>query len=352
MLLHRNAYFVVLLMLTATLATLSTAADPPESEKKKSGSQKSPITSLPKISPALHEALQNKQYAAAIRKIDVLFTKNPTAGDYLLYLKGRAQTELKIYDGALNTFEQLEKEFPKSRWISRARFGRADLFIRQRDYREAGEIYEAEAKRLLSDGRRDELAGITLEFTERYFEGIPSEDPAAEKNPNYQQALTYYLETLKLSPSRNRRQKIELRIARCLQETKQLPQAVAAYQTFLKQYTSEKIKPEQRASDELEVSARFQLGRAQLAAGQPAESRKTWQNFLTSNVAKKSGWRSASRSSLSAGKHVRRSRSANRRRPGSGCCSIRKVSQNLSETQTRPESRIRNCAKLHSSWPV
>ncbi|MCH7685793.1 MAG: tetratricopeptide repeat protein, partial [Planctomycetes bacterium] len=237
----------------------------------------------------MHDALQNKEYAAAIRLIDVVLTENPTSGDYLLYLKGRAQTELKIYDGALNTFEQLEIEFPKSPWIARARFGRADVFIRQRDYREAGQIYEAEAKRLLSDGRRDQLAGITLEFAERYFEGIPSEDPAAEKKPDYQQALTYYRETLKLSPSLNRRQKIELRIARCLQETKQLPQAVAAYRKFLKQYTSDDTKPEQRASDKLEVTARFQLGRAQLAAGQPAEARKTWQDFLTSDVAKKTG---------------------------------------------------------------
>jgi tetratricopeptide (TPR) repeat protein len=287
MLLCRNAYLVVLL--TATLTSLSTAADPPESENKKAEKQKSPITSLPKIAPALHEALQNKEYAAAIRLIDATLSKKPTVGGYLLYLKGRAQTELKIYDGALNTFEQLEKGFPKSPWIARSRFGRADLLIRQRNYREAGQIYEAEAKRLLSDGRRDELAGITLEFAERYFEGIPFDDPAAEKKPNYQQALTYYWETLKLSPSLNRRQKIELRIARCLQETKQLPQAVAAYEKFLKQYTSKDIKPEQRASDELVVQARFQRGRAQLAAGQPAEARKTWQDFLTSDVAKKAG---------------------------------------------------------------
>ena len=104
------------------------------------------------------------------------------APDYLLYLKGRAQTELTQYDAARATYDLLEEKHKESRWAARSRFGRADILVRKRDYRAAADVYRAEAERLLSDGRRDELAGIYLEFADRYFEGIPAADPSASRD--------------------------------------------------------------------------------------------------------------------------------------------------------------------------
>src|SRR5690606_13258684 len=108
-----------------------------------------------------------------IENIDIALADPKAPADYLLYLKGRAQTELRQYDEALATFSKLEGDHPNSLWLPRSRFGRAEVFQRKRDYRVAGEIYQAEANRLLSDGRRDELTGIYLEFADRYFEGLP-----------------------------------------------------------------------------------------------------------------------------------------------------------------------------------
>ena len=85
--------------------------------------------------------------------------------------------------------------------------------VRQRNYRAAGAIYRTEAERLLSDGRKDELTGIYLEFANRYFDGIPDKNPGAAQKPDYKQALTYYQQALSLNPSRRNRQQIELRIA-------------------------------------------------------------------------------------------------------------------------------------------
>ena len=251
--------------------------------------KKPSVTSLPEVPAALHDALQSKDFDKAIELIDAGIQKGDIESiDYWSYLKGRAQTELKQYDAAMETLKDLEQRFPKSRWLARSRFQRADVFVRQRNYRAASEIYQNEAKRLLSDGRKDELAGIYLEFADRYFEGVSANDPLARKKPDYKQALTYYQQSLNLKPSLTRRQKVELRIARCQQELKQLPQAIAGYQRFLNQYASEKTKAELKASAELEVQARFQLGSAQLAAGQRAEARKTWQDFLVNDVAKES----------------------------------------------------------------
>ncbi|MCH8829238.1 MAG: tetratricopeptide repeat protein [Planctomycetes bacterium] len=173
--------------------------------------------------------------------------------------------------------------------MARARFGRADVHVRQRDYRTAGKIYQTEAERLLSDGRQNELTAIYLEFADRYFDGVPAKGPTAEKKPNYAQALTYYQRALQLRSGKTRKQKIEFRIARCLQELRRYPQAISSFRAFLKKHAGKETKDENRVAAKLEVEAQFQLGRALLLSRRFAEARKTWQDFLTSDAAKKAG---------------------------------------------------------------
>ena len=49
---------------------------------------------------------------------------------------------------------------------------------------------------LLSNGRRDELTGIYLEFADRFFEGEPEKGPTTKKQPDYNQALSFYQQAL------------------------------------------------------------------------------------------------------------------------------------------------------------
>jgi len=106
--------------------------------------------------------------------------------------------------------------------------------VRQRNYRAAGLIYQAEATRFLSTDRRDELAGIYLEFADRYFEGDKN-NPSPKGKPDYTQALTYYQESLKLKPGVATRRRVELRIAHSQRELGQTEEAITTYQSFLKQ---------------------------------------------------------------------------------------------------------------------
>ena len=75
-------------------------------------------------------------------------------------------------------------------------------------------------------------------------------------------------------------------MARCLQELAKFPEAIAAWQEFLNRYASADTPDERRAPPELEIDARYRLGHAQLAAGQPAAARRTWQDFLATPVAR------------------------------------------------------------------
>ncbi|MDG2222080.1 MAG: tetratricopeptide repeat protein [Rubripirellula sp.] len=252
-----------------------TAVNGADSDKRSS------ITSLPPISRAIHDAMQSRDYATAVKQIESALGKKGTkARDYLLYLQGVALTEAEQYDAALVTLEKLVEQFPDGEWASRARFGKAHIHVLRRQYTEAGEIYALEAERLLSRGRKDDLAQIYLEFADRYFDGIPTEDPSQAKQPDYQQALTYYTEAVKLGPTIGLRQQIEFRIARCQQELQQNDNAIASYQSFLQQHGEADPTSETPAPEAMLAEVRYQLGLTQLAASLPTQTRRTWRDFI------------------------------------------------------------------------
>ncbi len=248
---------------------------------EKPGTEKPAVTSAPHIPLEVERALQSREFDQAVTAIDAQLAKPETEHpDYLLYLKGRALTELKRYDEAVAAFTAIEQDHAEGEWVSRARFGRADVFVRTRNYQAAGQVYKAEAERLLSRDRKDELAQIYLEFADLYFEGVPAKDPSQNKQPDYQQALTYYQQALQLGPTRPLRQRMEFRVARCFQELGNHGEAIAHYQRFIAEHGSDKTPDGERAPAEMQVAVRFQLGKTQLAAGQPVEARRTWEDLI------------------------------------------------------------------------
>jgi uncharacterized protein YfaS (alpha-2-macroglobulin family)/tetratricopeptide (TPR) repeat protein len=261
------------LFLAAALlpAAVNRAADEPVT--------KASVSSLPRIGAAIHDALQSREFARAVKLIDAESAKAGAPVDYLLYLKGRALIEAGKLDEAVAAFTAIEEKHPDSEWVSRARFGRADVLVRARNYQAAGQIYKAEAERLLSRDRKDELAKIYLEFADRYFDGVPAKDPAQTLHPDFQQALTYYQEVLKLGVTSSLQQRVEFRIARCLQQLNNPGEAIAAYQRLLAKADPKAIAKVELPK-EVVAEAKYQLGASQLAAGQPAEARRTWQDFL------------------------------------------------------------------------
>lgn len=256
-------------------------------ENDKPARPKPEVTSVPHLPDAINSALQDRDFDKAVGLLDQQLAAEKVANpDYLLYMKGRALAEAGKSDEALAVYDGLEKTYPKSVWLSRSRFGRGAVHARERRFELAATIYRAETERLLSNQRTDELTGIYLEFADRFFEGVPVAGPTSERKPDFAQALGYYQQALQLQPSQELRRKTELRVARCHLELNQHGEAINAYQAFLKTWCDARLAAEKRAVSGQEAEARYQLGRAQLAAGQPAEARKTWQDFLASEVVK------------------------------------------------------------------
>ncbi|MEZ6055621.1 MAG: tetratricopeptide repeat protein [Planctomycetaceae bacterium] len=242
------------------------------------------ITSLPQIDAEIHQLMQSRKFEEAAKAIDKSLSDpkvDPNTVDYLLYLKGRALAEGGDLNGAMATFRRIETEYKEGRWVSRARFGQADILVKGRDYQAAGKIYQKEAERLLSRERKDELAEVYLEFADRYFDGIPSDDPAKVKQPDFGQALAYYQEALKLGPTVGLRQKIEFRVARCYEETGNTGSAIDAYRVFLQQHGGKEPKSGERVAVATEVEASYRLGDVLLKGGQREAARKVWQEMST-----------------------------------------------------------------------
>ncbi|WP_182868017.1 tetratricopeptide repeat protein [Rhodopirellula sp. JC639] len=257
---------------------------PGEREHSVESATRPAISGVVGIPAAVHDAMQDRRYQDAIKAIESQLQENGVeAADYLLYLKALALSHLDRGNDAVAAYLDLERRFPGSDWISRSRFGRAAVAVSNRQYNVAGEIYRAEAERLLSRGRKDELAKIYLEFADRFFEGVPASEPIGVKKPDYGQALEYYREAKKLGPTTKRQQQIEFRIARCIEQLNQLDEAIKAYEQFLADHGGNDPKSGSSASIALRSDAMYRLGLCQLKNNQQSAARRTWQDFLSQN---------------------------------------------------------------------
>ncbi|HQU41753.1 MAG TPA: tetratricopeptide repeat protein, partial [Pirellulales bacterium] len=193
--------------------------------------------------------------------------------EWLAYLKARALYLAGSYDDSLAAYKAAEQKFPDSRWQRRYRFGRALALARKGDFQAAEQIYRAEAEHLLSADRKQELAAIYLEFADNYFEPADEQQP-----PDYAKALEFYNKALEVGPQPEKREEIELRVARCYQQLGNHQEAANRYTQFTKDHPA----------SPLDIEARYRLGEAHLAMGQREEARRTWQDLLATYADNKS----------------------------------------------------------------
>ena len=230
-----------------------------------------------KLPEKIGELFQDRKYDEALKALDEALAAKDAQRDYLLYHRGRALHLLQKYDEAVKVFTDIETTFKTSPWARRARLSRAVSLARKGDFKAAEEIYKSEAKTLLSLERKQEIAGIYLEFADAFF---APKDPIATK-PNYAKALEFYKQALAIGGLPESVENIELRIARSMQKLDQHDNAIAAYRAYLEKHKL--IKPYAKVAEEQkqrDIEARFYLGEVLLAKGDTNEARRTWQDLL------------------------------------------------------------------------
>jgi len=220
---------------------------------------------VPLLSPRVRLLMQDRNYAEARTAIDEEAKAKDAPHDYLNYLKGWSFYLEKQYEAATAALGEFEKQFPQSPWLRRARFAKAMALARKGDARAAEVIFRAEAEYLLSADRKQQLAGIYLEFADAHFR------PAKrDQKPDYAKALQFYQKALEMGPKPDKRAEVELLVAQCHQQTDNNAEAAKAYAAFIAAHPNHA----------LEIEARYRLGQCRLAEGNLREARRVWQDLL------------------------------------------------------------------------
>ena len=266
----------------------------------------------PLVPEPVRRLMQDRNYSEAVKAIDQAAAAKDVPRDYLAYLKGRALSLANRYDEAAAAFDALQKDFPRSPWLRRARFAKAVMLTRKGDFRAAELIVQAEAEYLLSADRKQRIAGVYLEFADALFK-----PPKDTEKPDYARAAEFYQKALEAGPEPAKRIEVELLLAECRQQSS-VNAAAGLYQQFIQNHPRHA----------LEVEARFRLGECWLATGDLKQARRAWQDLLAAYP--DSPVRAGGRGTVSACPHVEHPRAKKRRRVESRCGGVADVRRAVS----------------------
>jgi len=266
-----------------SLLILALVASPAQAEEKK--------PTLSKLDVA-EAALQAKGYAAAIGSIDEYLKSSPEDADEARYLKASALYLSGKHDGAAVEAGEVVKQFPKSAWLRKARFLQAQALISQKKFKEAEQIYEEEAFRLLSEARKHEIAGVYVKFADALAKK-PDPNDVGVPPPNYNKAYSLYKRALEMEIGRALKDDVVFKKARAIHEARNYGQATNDYRAYLKEFDPEWTgpagSPERARNQKREnpppagrhrLEARYHLADAQLRQGQHAYARQNAEDLL------------------------------------------------------------------------
>ena len=132
------------------------------------------------------------QYDAAVSAADAyLAAPGSKAADEAAYLKAIALYNAEKFDAAVQAADAVLKAYPKSVWVRKALYLKGTALARQRKFEAAEAIYEAEAHRLLSAARKQEIAGIIVKFADQLATEPDPKDIGATP-PNFAKAYEIY----------------------------------------------------------------------------------------------------------------------------------------------------------------
>ena len=276
---RRHVAFCAVLLFVSTLVLSPTPA-----------AENTPETDHPLRSP--RAAIRAREYNSAIQEIDGLLGKADTPTDEALYLKALALHHLEEYERAVQVSDQLIKQHSDSAWFRKARFLKASALTEQRKFEVAEKIYEEEASRLLSEGRKQDIAGVLVKFADALSKK-PAPDDVGAPPPNYGKAYQLYQKALELEIGRELRDDLLFKRARTVQLAGNYAQAIRDYRTYLEEFDPDWMGPVgsarrmagQKRENPVEpgehvAEARYQLAESQLNAGDRQSARVNLEDLL------------------------------------------------------------------------
>jgi alpha-2-macroglobulin len=229
---------------------------------------------LPPVPDALRQAVMSGDTRTALKLLDGLAKRDAEVADAWLYTRARVLAEDGQFSEAMETLEQVERDFPKGAWRFKARFLLADLMRETGRMAEAEAIYEQEAGRLLSSERQSELAEIYLRFA-RLLSTDPDPQVPGNTQPDYQRARALYQKAIELEIPAKQREEALWGIAHCGARTDDWNAARQAYRAYLAEF-----------GEALEVAgtrvleARYRSAEAEQELGEVIQARYVFEDLI------------------------------------------------------------------------
>ncbi len=233
----------------------------------------SPFRELASAPPPIKAALIAGDWSEAVSRIQA----SEEIDDYLTFLLGLAKLRVGEPGPALATWEALERRFPDSAWLPKARFYRAETLRQIGRAAEAEELFEREARRLMSADRKTALADIFFTHADA---ASREPDPSRPGDPpsNLSRALELYRKILELGAPRPVDDRALYRVAWCLEQQEQWGEASAAWTRYLNEFDPTKGDPN-RSAGQWVFEARRSLGLALWRQGQLLPARQAWEDL-------------------------------------------------------------------------
>ncbi len=190
----------------------------------------------------IRAALQDSQFEMATKLIDSLLDTADEDRDFLFYLKGLSLFYKKDFSDAIKSCQQVIRDHEESPWYRKAIFLKAQCHMQLMQFEEAEKIYEAEARRLLSAARKEEIAGVYFRFAEAVSRK-PGKDELDAPPPNYQKAYELYKKALELEIGRDLKDEIMFRLGRMMHLTGNHGQAINDYRQYLAEFDPDWMGP-------------------------------------------------------------------------------------------------------------
>ncbi|MCK6445743.1 MAG: MG2 domain-containing protein [Planctomycetes bacterium] len=240
---HRSSFLQAAFLVTA--ATLACFA--PAHSAQESAAKPAPARAEPGTPDAVRRALLAHDWDGALTSLERAAAAEPQFADWWDYLRGTTLVRAKRHDEALAAFDRVENAKSAdganatSAWRYKARFARADLMRDIGRTREAEAIYEAEARRLLSTGRQEELARIYFDAADAL--STPPATPTPERPKlDWARAAVLYRKVLELDVGPAIRERALHRVMVCLQSSARPAEAVQVSDEYRNEFDPTRAK--------------------------------------------------------------------------------------------------------------
>jgi len=253
-----------------------------------------PLAAADEELSVVRTAFFDREYSRAIKQLDTLIAGgNEERQDYLLYLKCLGQFYEKDFSSAIANCERFLSKYKESDWHWKAIFLKAQCHLRLKQFREAEEIYETEAKRLLSSARKEEVASAYVRFAEA-LSRKPAKDELDAPPPNYEKAYNLYNKATELEIGRDLQDDVKFQLGRMRQLDGKHGKAIREYRGYLSRFDPDWLGPVDSPRRQKKLyaenpiqpgrhiySARHNLAASQLAKGQHQRARINLEDLLS-----------------------------------------------------------------------